>query len=152
MSDKSSAIDDVKSGHAELLKAIEGLPDDKMGVVWYGEWSTKDVLAHIASWDEFATLDLRRIGRGHIPCLAAFKEAEVDEWNGFFMRPRKLFALPQVRFEGEHWHDELLDTLDALPDPMFSQGQMVANFVAIAGAHYRDHAGRITEWRQKEGV
>jgi len=152
LSEKSDILADIRAAYGELQEAVKGLPDDKMAVVWYGEWSAKDVLAHCASWDEFAALDLQRIGRGHMPCLAAFREADVDEWNAFFMRPRRLFPLPQVRFESEHWHRQAVEALSALPEAMFGQGQMVANFAAIMAGHYREHAREIRQWREKEGL
>ncbi len=152
MSDRSNLIADLEAGYRELQQVVEGVPDDKMATVWFGDWSAKDILAHIASWDEFASLDLQRIGRGHMPCLAAFKEAEVNDWNGFLMRPRRLFPLPQVRFESQHCHKQLVDALSALPDAVFAPGNMVFAFLAIAAAHYRQHAGGIREWRRKEGL
>jgi hypothetical protein len=90
-----------------------------MHEVWFGDWSAKDMLAHIASWDEFVALDMHRIGRGHIPCIASFKEGEVDSWNGFLMRPRRLWPLVQVRSEAQHCHEALLEALNTLPEPMF---------------------------------
>ncbi len=152
MTDKSKALADLQAAYQELQQSASGVPDDKMGAVWSGEWSAKDILAHIASWDEFASLDLQRLGRGHMPCLAAFKEAEVNDWNGFLMRPRRLFPLPQVRFESEHCHRQLVDVLNALPEAVFAPGNMAAAFLAIATAHCRDHAGNIRGWRQKEGL
>lgn len=68
------------------------------------------------------------------------------------MKPRRLFPLPQVRFECEHWHRQLVDTLQGLPDAMFAPGQIVATFVGIGAGHYRQHAQDIREWRQKEGI
>ena len=149
---QTQAIADLEAAYRELRQAIDGLPDDRMTAVWFGDWSTKDILAHAASWDEYSTLDLQRVSRGHVPCLAAFKESEVDDWNAFLMRPRRLFPLPQVRFESEHWHQQLVDALKSLPEAMFAPGNMAAAFLAIAAPHYRDHAGNIREWRHQEGL
>ena len=152
MSDKSSALAELEAAFGELQEAANGVADEKMAAVAFGEWSAKDLVAHCASWDEFAALDLQRIARGHMPCLAAFKEAEVDSWNAFLMRPRRLFPLPQVRFESEHCHRQLLEALQPLPENLFAPGNMVAAFLAIASGHYRQHAGDIRQWRQREGM
>ena len=97
-------------------------------------------------------LDLRRIGRGHIPTLAGFREADVNEWNAFFMRGRKLFPAPQVYHELEGCYDMLVEALETVPEAMFQQGSMVTNFLAISVQHYRDHGGHIREWREREGA
>lgn len=152
MSDKSDAIANLTSAYRHLQQAVDGIPDQKMTAVWFGEWSTKDVLAHMASWDEILAADLRRIGRGHMPVLAAFREADVDAWNAFLMRPRRLFSLDQVRAESRRWHEEAVAGFEALPEALFAPGNMVAAFAAIVAGHYLDHVRGIAEWRQREGI
>lgn len=149
---KSKALADLAAAHVDFKEAVRGIPVDKLAAPVLGEWSAKDVIAHISSWDELASLDLRRIGRGHVPTLAAFREADVDEWNGFFMRGRKLFPTPQVYHELEERYDMLVEALETVPEAMFQQGGMVTNFLAIAVHHYRDHAANIREWREREGA
>jgi hypothetical protein len=149
---KSKVLADLAAAHMDFKESIRGIPEDKLTVTMLGEWSAKDVIAHISSWDEMATLDVRRIGRGHVPFLAAFREADVDQWNAFLMRGRKLFPPAQVFHELEERHDTLVEALEAIPEAMFQQGSMVANFLAVAVYHYRDHAGHIREWREREGV
>lgn len=152
MSVKSQAISALEMAYNELQQAAAGIPDDRMTDVWFGEWSAKDLLAHMASWDEVVSEDLLRIGRGHVPVFAAFREADVDEWNAFLMRPRKLFSLAQVRHESRQWHDRAAASMEALPDGLFAPGNMVAAFAAIDTGHYLDHARAIREWRQREGI
>ena len=149
---KTKALADLAAAHVEFKETVRGIPDDKLTVAVLGEWSAKDVIAHVSSWDELASLDLRRIGRGHVPTLAAFREADVDEWNAFFMRGRKLFPSPQVYHELEECYDMLVEALEIVPEAMFQQGSMVTNFLAIAVQHYQDHGGHIREWREREGA
>jgi hypothetical protein len=149
---KSKALADLAAAHIDFKEAVRGIPSDKLADPVVGEWSAKDVIAHISSWDELASLDLRRIGRGHVPTLAAFREADVDEWNGFFMRGRKLFPAPQVYHELEERYEMLVEALETVPEAMFQQGGMVTNFLAISVHHYQDHAANIREWREREGA
>ncbi len=151
MSDKARVVSETEAAFGELQSAVEGIPDGRMGEQWFGEWSAKDILAHVASWDDFSAADIARIARGHTPCLAAFKESEVDDWNAFLMRPRKMFPLEQVTFEFEHWHKALLDLLKELPDSIFGPG-VLGNVCAIIHAHLREHAGHIRAWREREGI
>ncbi len=152
MSDKSQAISALEVAYGELQRAADGIPDGRMTDVWFGEWSAKDLLAHMASWDEVLHEDLHRIGRGHIPTFAAFREAEVNDWNAFLVKPRKLFLLAQVRFESQHWHEQAVASFAALPEALFAPGNMVAALAAIDTGHYLDHARVIREWREKEGI
>ncbi len=66
---KTKALADLAAAHVQFKETVRGIPDDKLAAVVLGEWSAKDVIAHISSWNELAALDMRRIGRGHIPLL-----------------------------------------------------------------------------------
>ena len=152
MSDRDELLSMLRESRNELSSAIQGLPDDKLTVPLAGDWSVKDIMGHIASWDEFTVSDLRRIARGRLPCLAAFREAEVDNWNAFLIRPRKLFPLPQIRAEFEEARAEMVAALKDLPEGLLAQGQMVRNIFAIMTNHEKDHARQVREWRQAQGL
>lgn len=151
MSDKQAIIAKIEAAYKDLRSAIQGVAPDRMSEVFFDQWSAKDLVAHAASWDEFTAADFQRIARGHMPCLIAFEEREVNDWNAFFMGPRKMFPLEQVLFESEYWHAAVVDTLDGLPDALFGPG-VVANVCGILHGHLREHAGHIRSWRQREGI
>jgi hypothetical protein len=149
---KAKILGDLAAAHADFRETARAVPDDKLAVVMHGEWSAKDLVAHVSSWDEVASLDLRRIGRSHVPTLAAFREADVNDWNAFLMRGRKLFPPPQVFHELEECYDMLVGALETLPEAMFQEGGIVTNLLAVSVHHYGDHAGHIREWREREGI
>jgi hypothetical protein len=149
---KAKALADVAAAHVHFKEAVRGIPEDRLGVPMHGEWSAKDIVAHVSSWNEMSALDMRRLARGHVPCIAAFREADVNEWNAFLMRPRKLFPAAQVLSELEGCYDALAEALGSVPQAMFEPGQMVSNLLALVGGHYRDHARHIREWREGEGA
>ena len=152
MSDRDELLSRLQESRDELVSAIRGLPEDKLTAAFAGEWTAKDIMAHIASWDEFSASDLRRIGCGRIPCLAAFRETEVDDWNAFLMRPRRVFPLPQIQAEFEEARAEMLAALNDLPEQLMARGTMVHNIVGVFANHEKSHAQQIREWRQREGI
>jgi len=149
---KAAALADLAASHVAFKETVRGIPEDRLTVPMHGEWSAKDLIAHVSSLNELTALDLRRLARGHVPFLAAFREADVDEWNAFFMRGRKLFPLAQVFHELEGCYDMLIEAVECVPQAMFEGGHIVTNVLAVAVHHYKDHAGHIREWRQGEGV
>jgi hypothetical protein len=152
VSDRDELLSMLQESRKELASAIQGLPDDKLTAPLGENWCTKDIMGHIASWDEFTVSDLRRIARGRLPCLAAFREPDVDSWNAFLMRPRRLFPLPQIRAEFEEARAEMVAALKDLPEGLLAQGQMVRNIFAIMSNHEKDHARQVREWRQAQGL
>ncbi len=152
MSDKSDATAALEAARRETLKAIDGIPEEKMALPAFGSWSVKDVLCHLASWEQFAVPDLQRISRGHIPQLATLRLEEVDDWNAGLMRSRNLFPLPQAMFELEDSRRQFIDALNAQPEGVFATGQMVRMLTDGLVNGEKGHAAAIREWRQKEGI
>ena len=152
MSDKSDAIAGLEAARKETLEAINGIPEEKMSAVAFGSWSVKDVLCHLASWEQFAVPDLQRISRGHIPQLATLRLEDVDDWNVGLMRSRNLFPLPQVMFELEDSRRQFIDVLNAQPEGLFATGQMVRMLSDGLVNGENGHAADIRDWRQKEGI
>ncbi|MCH8920225.1 MAG: DinB family protein [Chloroflexi bacterium] len=152
MSDKSDAIAGLEAARKETLEAINGIPEEKMSAVAFGSWSVKDVLCHLASWEQFAVPDLQRISRGHIPQLATLRLEDVDDWNAGLMRSRNLFPLPQVMFELEDSRRQFIDALNAQPEGVFATGQMVRMLTDGLVNGEKGHAADIREWRQQEGI
>ncbi len=152
MSDKSDAIAVLEAARVETLDAINGIPEEKMSAVAFGTWSVKDVLCHLASWEQYAVPDLQRVSRGHVPQMATFRLEDVDDWNAHLMRSRNLFPLPQVMSEVEESRRQLIDTLNALPDGLFASGQLASMLVNGLAEGERHHAADIREWRKREGI
>ena len=152
MSDKSDAIAALEAARQETMDVINGIPEEKMGVPAFGTWSAKDVLCHVTSWEQFATVDLQRVRRGHIPQLATYRSEEVDDWNAWLMRSRNLFPLPQAMFELEESHRQFIAAINELPDNLFASGQVVRTLVEGLTNGEKGHAAGIREWRRKEGV
>jgi hypothetical protein len=149
---KHKVLEDLAAAHVAFKEAVLHIPADKLTAPMHGEWCVKDLVAHVSSWEEVASLDLHRIAAGQVPIVAAFKEPEIDEWNAFLMRGRRLFPAAQVMAELESRYDMLVEAIEAVPEAMFSGGSVVANFLAVAIHHYGDHGGHIREWREKEGI
>lgn len=152
MSDREQVYSQLEEARQELLAAIDGLKPEQMTVPMLEDWSVKDVLAHVASWEEFALPDLRRAAKGHIPALASFREAEVDDWNRALMSLRRNFPLDQVMSELKEYREATIAALDALPDERLAQGQFARIMADITVQHDRDHAQDIAKWREKEGL
>jgi hypothetical protein len=152
MSDREELLSLLEGGRKELLAAIDGLTPDQMAIPVFDDWSVKDILAHVASWEEYALPDFHRLARGHVPALANFREPEVDKWNAMVMSLRRNFSLDQVTYELEANRKAIIAALDALPDDRLGQGQFARIWATIAAVHDREHSEDIRKWRQKEGI
>jgi hypothetical protein len=151
-SDRGKILADMSKSREALLASLEGLSDDQMTRPAVGDWSVKDLLAHLACWEEFSLLDVRRLARGAAPALAAFDIKKVDEWNGMLMSLRRHFSLEQARSELKICRQMLLDAVAELPDSALAEGQFGRNLLSLSAFHDRGHEEDIRNWRKREGL
>ena len=131
----------------QINSAIEDLPADKMLVPLINDWSVKDILTHITSWDELLLPDIYRLARGHAAGLACNVQEANDKWNDLLMRVRRHFPLDQVLAEFAETRDALLKALD----DQFDSGYIPGN-CQVTAFHDWEHARDIRAWRDREGL
>jgi Mycothiol maleylpyruvate isomerase N-terminal domain len=125
----STPLEQVNSSWQSLQQAIEGISDERMaepGVA--GEWSVKDLLAHVAYWDD---PDLPDSGGDWQP----INERVASE--------RANWSLAEVRNNLTETHERMLTALRAKPD--IDPGQVIGDW-----EHYDEHAAEIRAWREKQ--
>jgi len=146
-------VKDLEQARNELRASYQGLSDEQMtqaGAV--GEWSVKDVLTHITSWEEVTLPDLQRVARGDTPTLASFDLSKVDDWNAMVMSLRRNLPLDQVLRELDLSRQDLLSALAQLPDSALAEGQFARGMLTICTVHDKEHTEDIRQWRQREGL
>ncbi len=149
---KERHIKDLEEARTELRASIQGLTDGQMlqpGAV--GEWSVKDVLSHITSWEEFALPDLARLARGDVPILASMGDLESANYDGpnrIVMALRKNLPLDQVMRELDLVHAEFVEAVLLLSESVLAEGQFGGGLVGISAEHDREHARHIIGWRK----
>ena len=154
-SDREDLLEQMEKARSELHASYQGLPDEQMtrlGAV--GEWSVKDVLSHVASWDEVLLPDLARIARGETPALASvdLESASFDAANAAIMSQRRDLPLAQVLRELDTDRADVTSAVGRLPDSALAEGQFGRLLIQITAAHDREHAAGIFEWRRRAGL
>jgi hypothetical protein len=152
MADREKILAELEASRERLVAAAEGLSEDQMTKPVVGEWSVKDLLAHVACWEEVLLPDIRRLARGDAPALAAFDIKKVDEWNEKLMSLRRHFSLDQARRELELRRRQLLDAIAELPDSALVEGQFARNLLKVCVIHDGEHMQDIRDWRKREGL
>jgi len=148
---REDSVARLGAARGELLDAIGGLSSDELTRPVVGDWSVKDLLTHISSWEEQVCADLRRLARGHMPALLHVQAEEIDHWNEMIMSLRRNFPVEQALDELESGRAELLAGLERLDNGQFASGYLPVT-IGITAGHDSDHARQIREWREAQGV
>jgi hypothetical protein len=112
---KAEFLGRVRAARADLNEAISGLSEEQMSQdIVAGEWSVKDILAHLASWQNEALLSVERAERGEVP--GPLISESVDEWNGRRVAEWRRLPLVDVMQEFNATYDQLMKALDRWPE------------------------------------
>lgn len=152
---REQLVRELEESRDELRASFRGLPDEAMarpGVA--EEWSVKDVLSHVTSWEELALPDLARLARGDVATLASVDlySTSYDDANMIFMALRRHLPLDQVLRELDATHEDFMAAVARLPDSALADGQFGQLLVRITAEHDKEHSGHISQWRGKEGL
>jgi uncharacterized protein (TIGR03083 family) len=130
------------------LAALDGVPEERLtepGVC--GDWSVKDLIGHVAYWDDDALADVERImkGRGLVAGTA-------DERNATAAAANAARSLDELRAEMAQTHETVVGVLRGL-DPDDPRTLRICREVAEdTWEHYDDHAAEVRSWRQRVGL
>jgi hypothetical protein len=142
------------SAWGELQESYAGLPDGTLlepGVM--GDWSLKDVLAHVNTWDEEALQHLPVIARGGTPPRYA-ASGGIDAFNARMAERKRDLPLSEVRRRLDESHRRLVELVRAAPEDQLAGDTRFRRRLRLdTYGHYRLHAEAIRRWRaQRQGV
>ncbi len=150
---RQELVQQVEQGFQELLQAVEGLSDEAATRVWYGTWSVRDIMAHIAGWHREMASALQRVARGERPTPEGVDYSDADAWNARFAQAHADTPWPQMLQELRASKDALLAAARQVPEDRFEEGRVAYRILHNAAIdHYREHIPAILEWRRREGL
>lgn len=105
-----------------------------------GEWSLKDIVGHVASWEGEVVSALRDLRQGQRPGLLDFDQSHIDRWNQDHVeRKRDLnfwSVLEQLKGERARLRDEVEQVSD---EDLALEGTLQRRLVHSALDHDREH-------------
>jgi hypothetical protein len=132
-----------------LHLSYAGLSDEQLvetGVV--GDWSIKDLLAHITTWEGEALKYLPVILEGKRPPRYA-AQGGIDAFNARMTNEKRGVPLVDVRRQMEETHRRVLDLLQAVPEKhLVGETPFRRRLRWDTYHHYGEHAAAIKAWRE----
>jgi hypothetical protein len=144
-------VAELEAARADFMAALADVePDLLLAPGLVGEWSARELIAHIGYWTGHAAEALHSAEGGR---LAEFGEDEldVDERNAVVARVAAETDLATVRQREEAAYDAMLTRLrrvdPAVLDDKVSYGDSLERVIQDDGAeHYREHAMDLRAW------
>lgn len=163
--DKATLIDNIRRRQAAIEQTIAPLSERQMttpGVV--GEWSIRDVLAHIGAWERTLLGRLQAAINNTTPLyswvpdgpfFAEASDEDVDIINERFYQQNKGRSLQDVMSEFRRLPIQLMDAVQQLSEDdltnserfAWTQGQPLWKFIpGDSYEHIDEHLASIREW------
>lgn len=159
--DKRELIANIEAGRARLNAVLAQVPAERMtepGVA--GDWSVKDILAHLAVWSSRAVTLLFQAERGGKMQLPQSNSADWQDVNAQDYAAQKDRPLDRVLADFHGAHNQLIKRLQAWPDdnalfqkarfPALKSDSLADHVWSASGEHDAGHCAQIEDWLEKQ--
>jgi hypothetical protein len=134
---------------SDLQESYAGLPDAALveaGVT--GDWSVKDILAHVSTWEEEALKHLPHILEGERPPRYSTQYGGIDAFNALMTEKKRRLSLAEVLRQLDETHTRLIEFVQSAPEEQITRESRFRRRVRLdTYSHYQLHARAIREWR-----
>jgi hypothetical protein len=155
--DKTELLETLEDGRQEMIEMLENLPDEVLlepGVV--GEWTIKDILAHLTYWEgQTVTLLFQAKSGMPKPTTAHFGKETVDVLNQRWYEAGKERSLEMVWQDWTGVRKQMIRRVTEFTDKDLNDSQRFPwlNGVPLyrwimndSVEHEEEHADQIREW------
>jgi hypothetical protein len=148
---KQQILNKLEHAWATFKRSYAGLTDEQLvesGVA--GDWSVKDILAHVSWWEEEALKHLPTILQGGRSPRYSVLYGGVDAFNARMAEQKRGLALSEVLRQSDAIHLRLVQYIqDAPEEQLASETRFRRRLRLDTYTHYPIHARTIREWRER---
>jgi hypothetical protein len=146
---KQQLLDKLEQEWTAFEESYAGLTDEQMmepGVT--GDWSVKDLIAHVTWWEEETLKSLPQILQGDRLPRYSVLYGGIDAFNALMTEKKRGLAVSEVLRQFEETHLRLMAYLQSVPEEQFrSETRFRRRLRLDTYGHYPSHAQAIREWR-----
>ena len=153
MTSRQRLLNRLDEAWVALKDSYAGVSDPRLteaGVT--GDWSVKDILAHVTTWEEEALKYLPLIlESGHPPRYV--KYGGIDAFNATMTERKRGLSVSEVLRQLDDTHRRLVDFVQSVPEEEFTRETRFRRRVRLdTYSHYPGHAETIRNWRGRTGA
>jgi hypothetical protein len=165
---KGELLGTIARSYASWQEVVQRVPRERMTESGFaGEWSLKDVVAHLTVYERWTADNLEADARGErVPEVVPWgpldgNTADMDVRNAAYYRYYRDTPLDEVLEAAQAHHHRLVEAIESVADGDFNQPQKFAwtggqpVWEAIAGnsfEHYDDHQAGVRTWLEARGM
>jgi hypothetical protein len=149
--DKQQLLKELDNAWAALQESYADLSDAQMTKPDVtDDWSVKDILAHVATWEEEAIKHLPHILEGGRPPRYSVTYGGIDAFNAQMTEQKRELPLSEVLRQLEETHHQLIDYVQSVSEEQFTKETRFRRRLRLdTYSHYPIHTKAIQEWRER---
>jgi hypothetical protein len=139
-----------------LIRAREGLLDEasllspaEQDQVFLGIWSIKDLLAHLAGWDDTNLKAVQEILAGQRPSFWAHYDRNWASYNARLVAEYKRDDIDELVALVRESHRRLIDFLRAVPADEYLKRRRIASLLRVEAKDEEKHRGQVEAFRKR---
>lgn len=135
---------------AALKESYAGLSDSRLTEPRVtGDWSVKDILAHVTTWEGEALKHLPLIIAGGRPPRYV-RYGGIDAFNAKMTEEKRGLSLAEVLQQLDDTHARLIDLVERTPEAQVTRDTRFRRRLRLdAYGHYPEHTQAIRTWREQ---
>jgi hypothetical protein len=115
-----------------------------------GNWSVKDIIAHVTWWEEEALTHLPIIIEGGRPPRYSVKYGGIDAFNALMAEQKRALSLSDVLRQQDETHQRLVAYIHRVAEEQFMRETRVRRRLRLdTYSHYPKHTEAIRAWREQ---
>jgi hypothetical protein len=145
---KQESLAKLQGDFNDLLASFDGMDDSALTRVFYGDWSVKDILAHVAGWHHAMAAAMERMARGERPTPEGVDYSDSDAWNARFAAAMAPQNASTVVADLRQSFATYVRAAEAIPDDRWGEGKTINRIVETSGyGHYAEHLPAIRDYK-----
>ncbi len=155
---KNDLLHRFRRDMARLIDAVESNPEEQREDAILGDWTVKDIVAHVGAWDRALTQAIDEMLAGQVPGFHASGKSD-DEFNAEVVERTRSASFDEVFAETRQAYEALLARIEAVSeedwvretDHRWRRGHPITvaslfGYTYNDQTHYAGHALEIEGW------
>jgi hypothetical protein len=148
---KDEVISGLIGARRRILEAAAGLAPQERGLLFLGEWSVKELVAHLIGWDYTNLEAVRDVLAGHKPAFWSHYDRDWQSYN----------ALLVARYGRDDWaelvaavhesHRQLIDYLRTVPADEYLRKRKIVSLLQVETRDEKTHHQQIVRFGKRLG-
>ena len=148
---KATLLDMICAEHANLNALLDGLDDRRIiQPEVEGQWSVKDIVAHLVFWEQLVADELKLVAAGKAP--RAIPREEIQPLNEQNFQTNQRRSMAEINADLQRSMRDMLENVAALSEGVlastctWTDEGSIARHVANEMEHWQDHMAVIHKW------